>query len=78
MDQRGGNNFFAQLMYAIAYDMGRNGAVSVLDARSGSVIRTVRVGQFPAAVAVDERVGRAFVTNTNSNSVNVLDTHAFR
>jgi YVTN family beta-propeller protein len=78
MDQKGGNNFLAQLTYAIAYQVGRNGAVSVLDARSGAVIRTVRVGQFPAAVAVDERVGRAFVTNTNSNSVSVLDTHAFR
>jgi len=37
------------------------GSVSVLDARTGRVVRTVRVGDLPVAVAVDEQRGRAFV-----------------
>ncbi len=39
------------------------GTVSVLDARSGVVRRTVTVGLDPDAIAVDERVGRAFVVS---------------
>jgi DNA-binding beta-propeller fold protein YncE len=39
------------------------GSMSVLDARSGVVLRTVVVGVAPIAVAVDERSGRAVVVN---------------
>jgi len=39
------------------------GTVSVLDARSGVVCRTVTVGLDPDAIAVDERAGRAFVVS---------------
>jgi DNA-binding beta-propeller fold protein YncE len=39
------------------------GGVSVLDTRSGAVLRTVPVGLAPGDVAVDERAGRAFVLN---------------
>jgi len=48
-----------------------NGTVSVLDARSGAVLRTVPVGTYPAALAVDERAGRAFVVNASGTSVRV-------
>jgi YVTN family beta-propeller protein len=39
------------------------GGVSVLDARSGTLLRTISVGMRPRAVAVDEQIGRAFVVN---------------
>ncbi len=39
------------------------GTVSVLDARSGAVLRTVTVGLDPDSIAVDERAGRAFVVS---------------
>jgi YVTN family beta-propeller protein len=50
-----------------------NSSVSVLDARSGIVLRTTRVGLFATAAAVDGRTQRVFVTNQDSNTVSVLD-----
>jgi YVTN family beta-propeller protein len=38
-------------------------SVRVLDARSGSILRTVTIGPDPRAVAVDEAIGRAFVVS---------------
>jgi len=75
VDERAGHVFVANQV---------DGTVSVLDARSGRVIRTVPVGTAPVAVAVDARTGRAFVVNSNvfptgtisgPSSVSVLDTH---
>jgi DNA-binding beta-propeller fold protein YncE len=40
------------------------GRVSVLDGRTGAVLRTVTVGPGPAAVAIDERTGHAFVVSS--------------
>ena len=40
-----------------------HGAVSVLDARTGRVLRIIPIGVAPRAIAVDERTGRAFVLN---------------
>ena len=45
------------------------GSVSVLDARSGHLLRTLRVGRHPIALAVDEATARLFVVNTNSGCV---------
>ena len=39
------------------------------DATSGAVLRTVGVGTYPAALAVDERAGRAFVVNAGGTTV---------
>jgi YVTN family beta-propeller protein len=39
------------------------GSVSVLDAGSGRLLRTVTVGRAPVAAAVDETTGRLFVVN---------------
>jgi DNA-binding beta-propeller fold protein YncE len=46
--------------------------VSVLDARTGAVLRTVPVGLSAAALAVDERTGQAFVSNRHDSTVLVL------
>ncbi len=46
--------------------------VSILDARTGTVLQTVGVG-FPRDVAVDERVGRVVVANGAPGTVSLLD-----
>jgi YVTN family beta-propeller protein len=50
-----------------------HGTVTVLDARSGTVLRTVTVGYGPGALALDARLGRAFVANRYDGTVSVLD-----
>lgn len=47
-------------------------SVSMLDAGSGRVLRTVRVGSNPTALAVDEQAGRVFVANQDDGTVSVL------
>jgi YVTN family beta-propeller protein len=44
------------------------GSVSLLDARTGEVVRQVATGPIPLAVAVDERRGRAVVTNAGGTT----------
>jgi YVTN family beta-propeller protein len=50
-----------------------HGTLSVLDACSGSVLRTYPVGTDPSAVAVDTQRGHEFVLNRISRTVTVLD-----
>jgi len=47
-------------------------SVSVLDTRSGALLRTITVGKAPCAIALDPPTGRIFVTNLDSNSVSVI------
>jgi DNA-binding beta-propeller fold protein YncE len=57
------------------------GIVRVLDAHSGGLVRAVTVGLFPQAVAVDEQMGRAFVTSlgfAGAGLLGVLDTRTGR
>lgn len=53
------------------------GTVSVLDARSGRVLRTIGVGKGPQSITVDERLERVVVVNSGiapeSGSVSILD-----
>jgi YVTN family beta-propeller protein len=49
--------------------------VSMLDARTGRLLRTVPVGPTPLGVAVDARTERVFVTNNGADTDNVLDAH---
>jgi YVTN family beta-propeller protein len=63
-------------VFVVNGNFGGTGTVSVLDARTGGLVRTVAVGHTPYAVAVDERAGHAFVTNNGDDSVSVLDTHS--
>src|SRR5205085_238069 len=88
VDERTGHVFVAnndlglqdQLSLALNCCPRGKGSVTVLDARSGAIQRTVRVGLSPLAIAVDERVGRAFVVSYGSDSrtgrLSVLDTHS--
>lgn len=57
---------------------GAHGSVSILDASSGTVLSTIPVGVAPAAVAVDESAGRAFVVNSGAErQVHVRDGWAW-
>ena len=54
----------------------RPGLLSILDARSGRVLRTVAVGAGPGALALDRRDGYLLIANTNaggSSSLSVVD-----
>jgi YVTN family beta-propeller protein len=59
-------------------------SVSVLDTRTGRVLRTVPVNPHPGAVAVDARVGHVFTLNQpepegiSRASVSMLDAHSGR
>ena len=52
--------------------------VSILEARSGTVLRTVPVGRGPVSLAVDTRTQRLFVVNEAGGSVSVLDARTGR
>jgi len=51
------------------------GSVSMLDTRSGRLLRTVTIGTDPGPVAVDETGGHVFVANMLDNTVSMLDAH---
>ncbi len=54
------------------------GTVSVLDARSGRLMRGAPVGPRPMGIVVDERTGRAFISNNFGGSISVIDTRVGR
>jgi YVTN family beta-propeller protein len=54
---------------------GASGLLSVLDSRSGALLRTTPLGGGPSALAVDERTARVFVANSNDGTVSALDAH---
>jgi len=59
--------------YRAGYPAGE-GAVSVLDTRTGRVRRTVTVGVMPGAIAVDDAAGLAVVANSGDRTVSMLAT----
>jgi len=50
-----------------------DGSVSVVDGTTGTIVRTVTVGRYPVAAAIDGRTGHAFILNEFSNTVSMLD-----
>ncbi len=56
---------------------GSTNAVSILDGRDGSILRTVMVGRRPGGLVVDDRAHRIFVVNegdgAHPGTVSVLD-----
>ncbi len=52
------------------------GTVSVLDAHTGAVLRTVSVGTGPFTLVVAERTTRAFIINALDGSVTLLDARS--
>lgn len=64
-----------RLFVAERKDDGTPSLVQVLDSRSGTLLRTVRVGQSASALAMDTRLGHVFVANMGDGSVSMLDAH---
>jgi len=52
-----------------------DGAVRVVDGRSGVIVRTLRFPQLPATPVVDESSGRVYVGLDESGKIAVLDSH---
>jgi len=48
--------------------------VNILDARTGDLLRSIRVGKSPGTMTVAERLGQLFVLNQEDNTVSVLET----
>jgi len=53
-----------------------DGQVSVLDTRSGHVLRSVLLSGSPAAIAIDEGLARAFVAEADAGAVAIVDTRS--
>lgn len=51
----------------------RGNTVTIIDAETDSVLKTVTVGGAPRSVAVDSDTGFAYVTNNASDTVSVID-----
>jgi YVTN family beta-propeller protein len=63
----------------IVYVLNTSGhSVSVIDARSSTLVRTLPVAGVPEDIAVDVNTGRAFVTLSDTNAVAEIDTHTLR
>ncbi len=77
VDERSGH-VFVTVVGATRFDDTPVGAgsVSMLDAQTGALVRTVKVGRRPVATAVDAQTARVFVANGDSNTVSVLDARS--
>lgn len=58
--------------------VGRYNAVSVLDERTGRIVRSTTVGRVPVLIALDEQTGRVFVGNYQEGTISVLDASTGR
>jgi len=54
----------------------RENTVSVLDAQTGHMLRTVGVGRDPWSLAVATTAGRVCVANASSNTISILDAQS--
>jgi YVTN family beta-propeller protein len=62
-------------VYALNY---ADASVSVIDARRGITVDTVRVGGHPQAIAIDTAKHLAYVADAQESSVSVIDTEQRR
>ncbi len=51
-----------------------SGTVSVIDANSNAVVKTIEVGRHPCGMALSPTGNRLYVTNANSDTVSMIDT----
>ncbi len=55
-----------------------NGSISVVDTAANQVVATIPVRRGPTAISVERTGQRAYVANTGSNSISVIDLEARR
>jgi len=51
----------------------KRGALCIVDTESFKLVREIDVGRQPRAVAVNNRMGKVYVTNTADNTVSIID-----
>jgi len=69
VDARRGRAYVVSRDEAFSFNPTTTGSVSVLDTRTGAVLRTIPVGVDPVALAVDEGSGRVFVATRGGATV---------
>jgi len=69
VDTRRGRAYVASRDEAASFNPTTTGSVSVLDTRTGAILRTIPVGVDPVALAVDEGSGRVFVATRGGATV---------
>ena len=67
---------FAELVRVDARGIAQPGNVTRVDLVAGTVRKTIVVGLHPAGLAWDERGGRLYVANGNSDAVSAIDTRS--
>ena len=65
---------FAELVRVDARGIAAPGSVTAVDLVTGTVRKVIAVRRHPTGVAWDEKTGRLYVANGNSDSVSVIDT----
>jgi YVTN family beta-propeller protein len=52
---------------------GPSGAVSVIDGKTNTVVKTIKVGQAPSGIGLNPNTNMVYVANSFSNSTSVID-----
>jgi YVTN family beta-propeller protein len=65
---------FAELVRVDARGIAQPGSVTRVDLITGTVRKVIPVGRHPTGVAWDQKAGRLYVANGNSDAVSVIDT----
>src|SRR6266699_3192409 len=66
---------FAELVRVDPRGISQPGSVTRVDLVAGTVTKVIPVGRHPTGIAWDERGGRLYVANGNSDAVSIIDTH---
>src|SRR6266704_2453938 len=66
---------FAELVRVDPRGISQPGSVTRVDLVAGAVTKVIPVGRHPTGIAWDERGGRLYVANGNSDAVSIIDTH---
>src|SRR5881396_3249552 len=66
---------FAELVRVDPRGISQPGSVTRVDLVAGTVTKVIPVGRHPTGIAWDERGGRLYVVNGNSDAVSIIDTH---
>lgn len=58
----------------VGYDSSSATAITVVDTATETVVAAVTTGSDPSAIAIDDSASRVYVTNTDSNTLSVIDS----
>jgi len=61
------------LVDSLSFSVGAPNSVTTIDTRTGSILRATDVGQGASAIALDQGAGRAYVANSQDDTMSTLD-----